>query len=142
QLAALQAGQPVRMIGAHSVGVADGGPGLPLTGWSTSSGDLRVGHFVGLHALQAMPLIGWLLGRRRVRRLGNGRRTALTWIAGLPYLGLMLLLLWQALRGQPLLAPDAATLAALGALLGATALAVLAVLAHARRHASAQLLSA
>jgi hypothetical protein len=137
QLAALQAGQPVPVIGAHSVGVEDGGPGLPVTGWSTTGGDLRVGHFVGLHALQAMPLVGWLLRRRRARRLGVGRRTALTWIAGLAYLGLIVLLLWQALRGQPLLAPDAATLAALGALLCAAALAVLAVLAYARRHTSA-----
>jgi hypothetical protein len=137
QLAALQADQPVSVIGAHSVGVADGGPGLPVTGWSTTGGDLRVGHFAGLHALQAMPLIGWLLRRRRARRLGNGHRTALTWIAGLAYLGLILLLIWQALRGQPLLAPDAATLAALGALFGAAALAVLGVLAHARGRAGA-----
>ena len=134
QLAALQAGRPVHMIGAHSVGVEDGGPGLPVTGWSTTGGDLRVGHFVGLHALQAMPLVGWLLGRRHTRRLKDSHRTALTWIAGLAYLGLFLLLIWQALRGQPLLAPDLTTLAALGALLGTTGLAGLAVLAHARRY--------
>jgi hypothetical protein len=118
------------------VGVEDGGPGLPLTHWNTSGGDLRVGHFVGLHALQAMPLVGWLLRRRRARRLGDGHRTALTWIAGLAYLGLTVLLLWQALRGQPLLAPDATTLAALGALLGGAALAVAAVLAHGRGRAA------
>ncbi|MFL5806628.1 MAG: hypothetical protein ACJ8CR_33490 [Roseiflexaceae bacterium] len=140
QLAALQADQPVSVIGAHSVGVADGGPGLPVTGWSTIGGDLRVGHFAGLHALQAMPLVGWLLRRRRARRLGDGHRTALTWIAGLGYLGLILLLIWQALRGQPLLAPDATTLAALGALFGAAALAALAVLAHARGRAGAHVL--
>jgi hypothetical protein len=38
------------------------------------------------------------------------------WVAGLGYLGLVLLLAWQALRGQPLIAPDALTLAAFGAL--------------------------
>jgi hypothetical protein len=135
QLAALQADQPVSIIGAHSVGVADGGPGLPVTGWSTTGGDLRVGHFVGLHALQAMPLVGWLLRRRRARRMGDGHRLALTWTAGLAYLGLILLLIWQALRGQPLLAPDTATLTALGALFGAVALAAIAVLAHARGRA-------
>jgi hypothetical protein len=133
QLAALKADQPVAAIGAHSVGVEDGGPGLPVTGWSTTGGDMRVAHFVGLHALQALPLVGWLLTRRRARRLGPGQRTALVWTAGLAYLGLMLLLIWQALRGQPLIAPDATTLAALGGLAGATALAVAAIFAHGRR---------
>ena len=133
QLAALKAGHPVTKIGAHSVGVEDGGPGLPITGWSTTGGDLRAGHFVGLHALQAMPLVGWLLTRRRARRLGPGQRTALVWTAALAYLGLMLLLIWQALRGQPLIAPDATTLIALGGLAGATALAVASILVLGRR---------
>ena len=133
QLDALRADQPVTAIGAHSVGVEDGGAGLPITGWSTTGGDLRVAHFVGLHALQVMPLVGWLLTRRRARGLGGDQRTALVWIAGLAYLGLMLLLIWQALRGQPLIAPDATTLAALGGLAGATALAVAGVLTFNRR---------
>jgi hypothetical protein len=129
QLAALKADQPVAAIGAHSVGVEDGNAGLPVTGWSTTGGDLRVGHFVGLHALQAMPFVGWLLMRRRARRLSQGQRLALTWTAGLAYLGLMLLLIWQALRGQPLIAPDTTTLAALGGLVGATMLAVAGIFA-------------
>jgi hypothetical protein len=48
-------------------------------------------------------------------------------------LGLIGLLVWQALRGQPLIAPDALTLTALGGLLGAAALATAATMAHARR---------
>jgi hypothetical protein len=135
QRAAIQADQPIAIVGAHSVGVEDGGPGLPLTGWSSTGGDLRVGHFVGLHALQAMPLVGWLLRRRRVRWMASGHRVALAWTAGLAYLGLILLLIGQALRGQPLLAPDAATLVAFGAWAGTTTLAVVAIVAHARGRA-------
>jgi len=96
-------------IGAHSVGVEDGGPGLPIVGWSTVGGDLRVPHFVGLHALQGMPIIGWLLLRIAAPWLTLSDRARLTVIAGLGGLGLVGLLTWQALRGQSLVAPDRLT---------------------------------
>jgi hypothetical protein len=116
QAAEIEAGRSPSIVGAHSIGVEDGGPGLPFTGWSMEGGDLRVPHFVGLHALQALPLTGVLINRFGRRRLSQRRRTKLVWIAGLGYLGLILLLTWQALRGQPLLEPDALTLAALAGL--------------------------
>ncbi|WP_041841323.1 hypothetical protein [Actinoplanes friuliensis] len=114
--------------GAHSVGVADGGPGLPLVGWSTVGGDLRIGHFVGLHALQALPLLALLLGTR-LDRLTRARLVA---VAGCAYGILTLMLTWQALRGQPLLEPDGLTLAAWASLAVTTATATGLVLARRR----------
>ncbi|MDF2979325.1 MAG: hypothetical protein K0S40_4053 [Actinomycetospora sp.] len=113
--------------GAHAVGVADGGPGLPFVGWSTVGGDLRVGHFVGIHALQVLPLLAAALA---ATRLDAAARRGLVVVAGLGYLGLVGLATWQALRGQPVLAPDALTLAVLGALVLAVGLAAATVLRH------------
>ena len=124
---------PMTTQGGHSVGVPDGGPGLPLLGWSTVGGDLRAPHFVGLHALQVLPLLGWYLTSRAPGWLGRSHRLLLVFAAALAHLGVVLLLLWQALRGQPVVAPDAATLAAFGALAGGAALLVVATLLHARR---------
>ena len=114
--AAEAAGIEAPIQGAHAVGVEDGGPGLPVTGWSTTGGDQRVPHFVGLHGLQALPLFGYLLALVAPDWLRTSYRIALVWTAGLSYLGLVVLLTWQALRGQPLTSPDAATLGALFAL--------------------------
>jgi hypothetical protein len=113
------------VAGAHAVGVPDGGPGLPITGWSTTGGDLRVGHFVGMHGLQALPLLALLLTRRT--RLGTTQKTRILVIAAIAYAGLTVLLTWQALRGQPLLRPDALTLGVAAALLIGSALSIRAV---------------
>ena len=130
-LAAAEAGRPVTVVGAHSVGVDDGGPGLPFVGWSTTGGDLRVGHFFGLHGLQVLPFAAFLLTRPTARRrLTPRQRIGLIWTAGISYLGLTLLLTWQAMRAQPLIAPDSTTLLAAGGLAaGAAAGALLALAA-------------
>jgi hypothetical protein len=121
------------IAGAHSVGVPDGGPGLPLVGWSTTGGDLRIGHFVGLHALQALPILAILLSRFLGTRLDARTRVRLLVVAGGAYGVLTMLLTWQALRGQPLLRPDALTLAAVAALVVATATPAGVVVARRRR---------
>ncbi|QLQ36027.1 hypothetical protein [Micromonospora robiginosa] len=133
------AGAPAGITGAHSVGVPDGGPGLPLVGWSTAGGDLRVGHFVGLHALQALPLLAILLDRFLGARLDEATRARLVLVGGAAYAGVTLLLTWQALRGQPLARPDGLTVAVAGALLLATATAAGLVLARRSRRAGVAL---
>jgi len=91
-------GMMIRM-NAHTVGAPDGGAGLPGTGWSTRAGDLRIAHFLGLHALQLVPLVGWLLGRYIPRRAVVG-----TWLFALTYAALTGFLFWQAAQGIPLVA--------------------------------------
>lgn len=137
QLATAQAGGGMPIVGAHSVGVEDGGPGLPITNWSTVGGDLRVPHFVGLHALQVLPLIGFGVVRLAPRWLGSVHRVGFVWTAGTAYAGLVLLLTWQALRGQSVVAPDAVTLAALLVLVAAAALSASGIVLHARLGRSA-----
>ena len=45
----------------HAVGAPlAGDTGLPLFGWLRTTGDLRVAHFLGIHAQQALPLFGAL----------------------------------------------------------------------------------
>src|SRR5580693_5104765 len=112
QLAAAHAGQEMPIMGAHTVGAPDGGRGLSGTGWSTEHGDLRIPHFIGLHALQVLPLIVFVMRRLR---LSDDTRVRLTLTTAGSYLALFVLLLVQALRGQPILRPDTLTFGLFGA---------------------------
>lgn len=47
------------MLGTHSIGNTENS--LYFLNWNASGGDLRVAHFVGLHALQLMPFLSWFL---------------------------------------------------------------------------------
>lgn len=76
---------------AHTVGAADGTKGLPFLNWSLSHGDLRVAHFVGMHALQVLPLLSYYVLKS----------VLLTFVAALAYGLLAVVVYRQALRGKP-----------------------------------------
>ena len=130
--------------GGHTVGAPDGGPGWPLLGWSTAHGDLRIAHFIGLHALQVLPLLGWALTRqvgrarrgagaeigpggaeRRVAALPPDAQVQVVRVVAVAYAALVGLLTWQAEAGRPLLSPSPAMLAAAATLAAATVAGVL-----------------
>lgn len=101
------------VAGAHTVGLADGGPGLPLLGWSTVAGDLRIPHFIGMHALQAILLLALALelAARRVPALADAEtRRRLVIVGSSAFLAVIAIVTQQALRGQSIVAPDALTL--------------------------------
>lgn len=135
QLVTMAVNHGPRIVGAHSVGVADGGPGLPVVGWSTVGGDLRVAHFLGIHAMQILPFFGWFVARRRnaFARFKEVHRLALISTIGFTYLGLVLLLVWQALRGQSVIRPDVQTLSVGLVLLALASLSTWVIAEHAKR---------
>jgi hypothetical protein len=76
----------------HSVGLENDNSNLFIVGWSKVVGDLRVAHFIGMHALQVLPLLAFYA-------LKN---TKLTILAGVLYGLFALFTLLQALKGKPL----------------------------------------
>ncbi|MEB0285766.1 hypothetical protein QN355_04280 [Cryobacterium sp. 10S3] len=126
------------IAGAHTVGVPDGGPGLPLLGWSTVAGDLRIPHFVGMHALQVIPLTALLLEvlARRVAlvRPPTVRFRLLAVVIAL-YVGVLAILTGQALAGESIVRPDALVTTLTIALVAAVAVAATLVLSAASRAA-------
>lgn len=69
---------------------------VPVLGWALTVGDLRPAHFLGIHAMQAIPALGAV-----VAGMAWGRTAV---VAGaLAYAGLTLLVFARALAGLPLL---------------------------------------
>lgn len=83
--------------GGHTVGAPDGSPGIPLLAWSNTHGDLRIAHFIGIHAIQVLPFAGWMLDRHVAHR---GLRLITITLAALLWATLTLWVLLVALAGQ------------------------------------------
>jgi hypothetical protein len=133
QLAEAHVRGRLAIAGAHTVGAPDGGPGLPVTGWSADHGDLRVAHFLGMHGLQVLPLLAWWIARRRSHgepgqvAVDERSQRNLVFAMAASYLALFGLILWQAFRGQSIAQPDSLSWASFAAWLVLTAVAVIAM---------------
>jgi hypothetical protein len=80
----------------HSVGAINDNSNWLIVGWSKTVGDLRVSHFVGMHALQLLPLLSFYIFKN----------TKATIIISLLYGLLATNTLVQALKGKPIFAQE------------------------------------
>jgi hypothetical protein len=76
---------------SHTIGGPDGGEGIPILNWSTKYGDPRIAHFIGMHALQVLPILSFYL----IKNLKG------TVILAIVYGLLAVFTLIQALQGKP-----------------------------------------
>jgi hypothetical protein len=78
----------------HSVGALNVNSNWFVLGWSNTVGDLRVAHFIGMHALQVLPVVSYYILKD----------TKATIILAIVYGLLATTTLIQALQGKPLIA--------------------------------------
>lgn len=76
----------------HSVGAINDNSNWFIVGWSKTVGDLRVSHFIGMHALQILPILSFYIFKN----------TKATIIISIFYGLLATTTLVQALKGKPI----------------------------------------
>lgn len=77
----------------HTIGAPDGQEGIFFLGWAKAYGDLRIFHFLGLHSIQVLSLIGWYFFKNQPEKIT---------VVGLIYFLLSSATLWLALEGKGL----------------------------------------
>jgi hypothetical protein len=77
---------------SHTVGALNDNSNWFIVGWSKTAGDLRVSHFIGMHALQVLPVLSFYVLRN----------TKATILVSLLYGLLAVVSLIQALQSKPL----------------------------------------
>ena len=83
---------------SHAVNAPNEAIGLPFLGWSKAGGDLRIAHFLGIHALQFLPLIGW-----QIKKLNLKNPIMMTCLLALLYGIMVCYFFYQAILGIPIL---------------------------------------
>jgi hypothetical protein len=79
---------------AHTVGAPDGVEGYYFLNWAKQYGDLRIAHFLGLHAIQIVPLFAWYFARNKPLRVA---------VFGILFFFLSFVTFWKALQGLPII---------------------------------------
>jgi hypothetical protein len=79
-------------------GVRSDAGGVPVFGWSRTGGDLRAAHFLGMHALHGLPIVGFIAGRL----LPPGKAIGAVVTATAAYCAVTGVVFWLALSGIPL----------------------------------------
>jgi hypothetical protein len=128
QAAAIEEGVRPVVIGAHGPTLQDDAdPGVvPLFGWSYAESDWRTAHFVGVHALQMLPLFSFLVFALPSRLILGARTTIFLVLSGL-YTAVFLYAAIRTLDGRSALAIDSSVVGSAGlALLCAAVLAAIA----------------
>jgi hypothetical protein len=82
---------------SHTVGAINDNSNIFILGWSKTFGDLRVAHFIGMHALQVLPILSFYIIKN----------TKATIILSIVYGALAVFTLIQALKGRPLVKDNA-----------------------------------